>query len=176
MRTRASAAAAVAALAALVAPIRTAQRVRKPPQEEGSGAKHPTGFAPHTRRPRTGFALLALAAIASLAALLSTTAAAAPTPADLAAHGWSCAPTPPFVIPPRIACGNPGTGRPFPGNPDPRPTYTLVTFTPSGDFLGTVHLVRADLYAGQPCTDGEPYVFRGLIGYYECLNLVGTGG
>jgi hypothetical protein len=32
-----------------------------------------------------------------------------------------------------------------------------------------VHLIRADLYAGQPCGD-HPYVFRALIGYYECVH------
>jgi hypothetical protein len=71
---------------------------------------------------------------------------------------------------PRIICGNPGVGVPFPGNPDPPPSYNLLTFDLDGAFLGTVHLIRADLYAGQPCPrSGGPYVFIDLIGYYECL-------
>jgi hypothetical protein len=32
-------------------------------------------------------------------------------------------------------------------------------------------LIRQDLYSGQPCAPGgEPYVFRALIGYYECVH------
>jgi hypothetical protein len=35
----------------------------------------------------------------------------------------------------------------------------------------TRHLIRDDLYSGQPCAPGgEPYVHRGLIGYYECVH------
>ena len=68
--------------------------------------------------------------------------------------------------------GTPGTGRPFPGNPDPRPTYRLWLFSLAGDSVGKVHFVRADLYAGQPCNGGDAYVFRPAIGYYECVNFV----
>jgi hypothetical protein len=39
----------------------------------------------------------------------------------------------------------------------------------SGEFLWTGHLVRADVYAGQPCGSGrEPYRFLQPIGYYAC--------
>jgi hypothetical protein len=42
----------------------------------------------------------------------------------------------------------------------------------TGDFLYTGHLIRADLYACQPCAPGdEPYTFRGAIGYYECVHV-----
>jgi hypothetical protein len=42
----------------------------------------------------------------------------------------------------------------------------------SGEFIYTGHLIRGDLYSGQPCAPGdEPYDFRGLIGYYECVHL-----
>ena len=133
-----------------------------------------TSSDPLMTRPRNRTALLALAAIASLAALLPMTAVAAPTPTDLAAQGWDCGPTPPFVSPPRIVCAPPGLGRPFPGNPDPRPTYRLKLFTLSGEFLAHVHFIRADLYAGQPCNGGDPYVFRPAIGYYECINFGGN--
>lgn len=94
------------------------------------------------------------------------------TPETLAAAGWDCFQTPPFIMPPRIVCANRGLGRPFPGNPDPPPAYTLPTFDLGGTYLGNVHLVRADLYKGQPCgPSGDPYVFRSAIGYYECLRI-----
>lgn len=116
---------------------------------------------------RTRAALLALAGTLALAALVAVPAwAKGPTPETLSAAGWVC-----FQPPvPRIVCGNPGVGVPFPGNPDPPPSYNLLTFDLDGAFLGTVHLIRADLYASQPCprSDG-PYVFIDLIGYYECL-------
>jgi len=97
-----------------------------------------------------------------------TAQAAGPTADHLAAHGWTC-----FTPPPRpdlVACYNPGQGRPLPGDPDPAPTYTVRTFSSSsGEFLGTGHLIRADLYRGQPC-GRDPYAFLALIGYYECTH------
>ena len=87
----------------------------------------------------------------------------------LEAQGWTCVE---FLPANRWSCFNPGTGRPFPGNPDPRPSYTFLGFDrTSGDFLYTGHLIRQDLYSGQPCAPGgEPYVFRAPIGYYECVH------
>jgi hypothetical protein len=119
-------------------------------------------------------ALLAAAVgMTALAAMVAVPAQAqGPTPATLAAAGWDCFQTPPFVVPPRIVCANPGLGRPFPGNPDPPPAYTAPTFDLSGNYLGKVHLIRADLYSGQSCEPtGDPYVFRAAIGYYECLRI-----
>jgi hypothetical protein len=120
--------------------------------------------------------------VAVAAVVLSAVAAAAPatqsaraqgvTPEALIAAGWDCFQTPPIVVPARIVCANPGVGRPIPGNPDPPPAYNLPTFDLTGTYLGTVHLVRADLYQGQLCQQsGEPYVFRAPIGYYECFRL-----
>ena len=120
-----------------------------------------------------------LAAIASLIA--STTAAAASlvapaaaaeglTPEKLTAAGWTCFQAP--VEPPAIVCANPGVGRPIPDNPDPPPSYTLVRFDVAGNYLGKVHFIRLDLYAGQPCgPSGDSYVFRPRIGYYECVRV-----
>ena len=135
----------------------------------------------HGSRTPHGTSQLAIAGLAALAAMLAavlaalwpTTAAAAPTPDHLAAHGWDCGQTPPFVVPPRIVCAPPGLGRPFPGNPDPRPVYRLKLFTVSGEFLAHVHFIRADLYAGQPCHGGDAYVLSPRIPYYECLNFTG---
>jgi len=115
---------------------------------------------------------IAIGAI-SLAATLAVPAhAQGPTPATLTAAGWDCFQTPPIAVPPRIVCANPGLGRPFPGNPDPKPAYTLPTWDLDGNYLGHVHLVRADHFRGQRCEpSGEPYVFRAAIGYYECLRV-----
>jgi hypothetical protein len=45
-----------------------------------------------------------------------------------------------------------------------------MAWNPAGEFEGHVHLIRADLYSGQPCEpNGGLYVFRPNIGYYECL-------
>ena len=126
----------------------------------------------HTRN--TGWALLTAAvATVALAAIVAVPARAeGVTPTALIAAGWDCFPTPPFILPPRIVCANPGLGRPFPSNPDPPSAYTLPTFDLGGNYLGKVHLVRADLYRGQPCgSPGDPYVFRAAIGYYECLRI-----
>lgn len=116
---------------------------------------------------RTGLAM-AIGAIAVAAVLAAPAPASGLTPETLSAAGWTCFQAP--VRPPRIICANPGVGRPFPGNPDPPPKYTLVIFDPDGNYLGKVHFIRADLYAGQPCEpSGDPYVFRSGIGYFECV-------
>jgi hypothetical protein len=118
---------------------------------------------------------LVIAATAAVAASLTTPAAASEglTPTRLANAGWTCFQAP--VGPPSVVCANPGVGRPFPGNPDPPPHYTLVRFDPDGNYDAKVHLIRADLYAGQPCgPSGDPYVFSPRIGYYECVRANGA--
>lgn len=96
------------------------------------------------------------------------------TPADLTARGWDCRVPPPF--PDRIVCRAPNQDFPNPTVPvDQRPpTFTLLVFQNTGDFIGTVIGIRADLYRGQVCgPTGEPYIFRPPIGYYECLHPAG---
>jgi hypothetical protein len=84
---------------------------------------------------------------------------------------WTC------VVPPvpgiGMACFNPGLGRPpIPRVADGRPSYTAMLWTPAGDFLGHTHLIRADLYAGQPCPHtGGLYVLNPRLGYFECLRF-----
>ena len=116
-------------------------------------------------------AVLALAALAAVAGVIVTSAQAqGPSPARLAEQGWACfvPPVPGFGM----RCFNPAQGRP-PSPPlgeDGRASYTAMAWNPAGEFEGHVHLIRADLYAGQPCEPiGGPYVFRPNIGYYECL-------
>ena len=122
---------------------------------------------------RSRRAIAALLTVAGMLALLGMLAipsgAAGVTREKLEAQGWTCVE---FLPANRWSCFNPGTGRPFPGNPDPRPSYTFLGFDrTSGDFLYTGHLIRQDLYSGQPCAPGgEPYVFRAPIGYYECVH------
>jgi len=123
------------------------------------------------RRRRHGVFILAALA-ATIAAVGTVTAAAGAegvTREQLESHGWTCVP---FAPANRWSCFEPGLGRPFPGNPDPAPSYTFLGFDQTtGAFLYTGHLIRGDLYAGQPCAPvGEPYVFRALIGYYECVH------
>jgi hypothetical protein len=46
-----------------------------------------------------------------------------------------------------------------------------MAWNPAGEFEGHVHLIRADLYAGEPCPQAASgaFTFRPNIGYYECL-------
>lgn len=120
--------------------------------------------------PRRMAAVLGVVAAAVPAAALASSAVAAPGPQreQLVAHGWTCVE---FLPANRWSCFNPGLGRPIFGAPDPRPSYTFLGFDrTTGELLYTGQLIRADLYAGQPCgPGGEPYVLRAPIGYYECV-------
>lgn len=121
-----------------------------------------------TRNPSRTVLAFTASAIALAAALAAPAQAQGPTPEQLSGAGWTCFQPP--VNPPVIVCANPGLGRPFPGNPDPPPAYTLLRFDLGGNSLGKVHLIRADLYAGQPCPQaGGSYLFNPRIGYYECF-------
>ena len=96
-------------------------------------------------------------------------------PTELATRGWTCFQPP---VPNRIVCGRPNQGFPTIGStpPDDRPaTFTFLVFDGSGSFVGTELLIRTDLYSGQICeSTGQPYIFRALIGYYECVRNVGS--
>jgi hypothetical protein len=93
------------------------------------------------------------------------------TPADLEARGWDCRPVP--FNPTRVTCSRPNQLHPvlLPGPPPPedRPaSITLLDFE-NGVFVGTLVLIRSDLYRGQPCSStGDVYTFIARIGYYEC--------
>lgn len=102
-------------------------------------------------------------------------AAAHLNPTELETRGWTCFRPP---VPNRIVCGRPNQGLPAFGNPPPddRPAaFTFLVFDGSGFFVGTELLIRTDLYSGQRCeSTGQPYVFRALIGYYECVRTIGS--
>ena len=114
---------------------------------------------------------LVLAIVALAASLVAVTPATAEgvTPAQLSNAGWTCFVPPPF--PDRIVCGTPGLGLPpVPPVLDGRPAYTILLFNRDGSFRGTEHLIRLDLYHGQPCPQSA-WVFIAPIGYYECQHF-----
>ena len=79
-----------------------------------------------------------VAAIAAVMAGLATPAAASEgvTAAKLADDGWTCFAPP--SRPNRVACFNPGVGRPFPNNPDPASAYHFLSFDrETGDYRRT---------------------------------------
>ena len=113
--------------------------------------------------------LAALLAVAIAAvAVVAPAAAEGVTPAQLRAHGWTCFVPPPF--PDTVVCGNPAHGLPpVPADPDGRPSYSFLLFGLDDSFRGTLHMIRADLYRGQPCPQtGGLYVFNPANGYYRC--------
>jgi hypothetical protein len=113
---------------------------------------------------------LAVAVLAASLFVVASATAEGPTPAQLEAQGWTC-----FVPPTNVGirCAPPGLGRPpLPPEPNGRPSYVILAFDFGGNFLGTQHLIRADLYRGQLCPpSGGPYAFRAAIGYYECSHF-----
>lgn len=128
-----------------------------------------------TSRTRNLRRLVALLGLTGALAVIGVTAgpglAQGPSPAQLAGQGWTCvAPPVPGI---GLACFNPGLGRPpIPPAAGGRPSYTAMLWTPAGDFLGHTHLIRADLYAGQPCPHtGGLYVLNPRLGYFECLRF-----
>jgi hypothetical protein len=93
----------------------------------------------------------------------------------LTARGWECRIPPP--TPDRVVCSHPNQGFPSPATPvdERKEIYTLLVFSTSGDYLGMQTVLRQDLYNGQVCeSTNTTYVYRALIGYYECLRTVGT--
>jgi hypothetical protein len=122
-------------------------------------------------RTTIGGLVAAVAVVAVAATLASASHARGVTHEQLAAQGWSCVQHP-FASPTWYRCFAPGVGLPFPGNPDPRPTYSFLTFEIStGAFVGTGHMIRSDLYRGQRCgPSGAPYFFLPGIGYYDCVH------
>ena len=114
---------------------------------------------------RIRVSLLLLAAGVALLSLATAQAAASGgvSPDKLTAAGWTC-----FLDPgaPRTACSDPGHGRPMPGG---APSYNVKLFALDGAFIGTSHLIRADLYQGQPCPQaGGLYFFIPPLGYFRC--------
>ena len=100
--------------------------------------------------------------VAVATAILATNVAVAGvTPASLQARGWFC--LPPEATPENVYhCFTPGQNS---------AALNVLVFDADGAYLGTEHLIRADLYAGQPCrgTPEGPYQFVPVgPGYYAC--------
>lgn len=110
--------------------------------------------------------MLVLAALAASLVAAQGAGAAGPTLDQLVNAGWTCFQDP---AAPRMVCSDPGHGRPIIGDPDPPPSYNFKIFTLDGAFTGTVHLIRSDLYTGQPCPPtGGLYFPIAAIGYHRC--------
>lgn len=110
--------------------------------------------------------MVVLAAFAASLSVAGTSGAKGPTLDQLVNAGWTC-----FQDPgaPRMVCSDPGHGRPMIGDPDPPATFNFKIFTLDGAFVGTLHLIRSDLYAGQPCPQtGGQYFPITAIGYHRC--------
>jgi hypothetical protein len=111
-------------------------------------------------------------AAASAGEMTMETGSANLTPADFATRGWECRPSP--AVPGRMVCSPPHQGFPPVPPTDDRPAVFKLLAWQNGVFDGTLLLVRTDLYHGQRCESWDgPYIFRPVIGYYECLYTVG---
>jgi len=110
---------------------------------------------------------LVLLVAATAASLVVVGVATAVTPDQLINAGWTCFSDP---AAPRTVCSDPGHGRPtVPADPNGPASYNFKIFALDGTFTGTAHLIRADLYHGQPCPQtGAAYFFIAPIGYYRC--------
>jgi hypothetical protein len=110
---------------------------------------------------------LLIAAVAVSLGIVTAATAQGLTPSTLIDAGWTC-----FNDPgaPRIVCSDPGHGRPvIPAPPDRPASYNFKIFSLDGTFVGTAHLIRDDLYQGQPCPQtGGLYFHIAVIGYYRC--------
>jgi hypothetical protein len=118
---------------------------------------------------RATFIAAVAAVIAGALVVVAPATAEGVTPAQLQAQGWTCFVPPPF--PDTIVCGNPAHGLPpVPPDPNGRLSYSFLYFDRvTEEFRGTIHMIRADLYRGQPCPQtGGLYVFNPANGYYRC--------
>ena len=110
---------------------------------------------------------LVVAVVALALGVVATAGAGGVSPSTLRNAGWTC-----FNDPgaPRIVCSDPGHGRPvIPAPPDRPASYNFKIFSLDETFVGTVHLIRDDLYQDQPCPQtGGLYSHIAVIGYYRC--------
>lgn len=89
--------------------------------------------------------------------------------AQAEAAGWDC--NPHVLIVGYYHCAPPGKPSVLDmiqGTTD-TPSIVLRVFYPSGEFAGTEHLIRADLYQGQPCPQDNLATWDLLpFGYRAC--------
>lgn len=106
---------------------------------------------------RTFTLIPSLVAIAAVALVLTGTVSGA-GPRSLAraqAAGWDCNPL--ILIGGHFHCSPPGTPsvQDIVDGTATSPSVVHQVFRPNGDFAGTETLIRADLFAGQPCPTDE---------------------
>jgi hypothetical protein len=105
---------------------------------------------------RSPLMLPVAAAVVALAATAAAASAGGLTAAQLQAQGWACRIPAGETL---LNCRSPGS-EPLPAGPT---EVNFLVFDASGTtFLGTEHLIRSDLYAGQPC-QGTP------VGTYDFI-------
>jgi hypothetical protein len=112
---------------------------------------------------------VALAIVAVALGVAATAASAGGlTAAQLQAQGWTCRIPAGETL---LNCRSPGS-EPLPAGPT---EVSFLVFDASGTtFLGTEHLIRSDLYAGEPCrgTPSGTYDFIPVgPGYYGCYHF-----
>jgi hypothetical protein len=121
---------------------------------------------------RKALALCALlVAVATTAAAVVGTAGGASKPRleQVQKAGWDC--NPPILLLGHYHCsppGKPSVADVIAGTDVPSIVHQV--FRPDGSFAGTEHLIRADLYAGQPCPQDQwlPVPPAGPVQYYAC--------
>ena len=95
---------------------------------------------------------------------------------DFEARGWNCR-TP---VPAVTVCSPPGQPLPVvaipPAQPPAdRPETVMLKRWRTDVFEANVLLIRPEIYNGQPCeSTGQPYVYIGVLGYFECAHIVGN--
>jgi hypothetical protein len=123
-----------------------------------------------------GLALLTLALALFAGATAGPTKAQGVTPDHLTQHGWTC--IQPRVDPTLLLCAPPGRGLPpLPGTEgfaDRDPSYEFKVFEfATGDFIGTQHLLRPDIYlrGTPPCPQqpGGEYIYIERNQLWSCL-------
>jgi hypothetical protein len=130
------------------------------------------------------FALIAaVGALAAGAVAIAGTAAGAPSSGNpnrtldqAIANGWDCNPL--ILIGGHYHCsppGRPSVAEIIAGTDVPSVEHQV--FLPNGSFAGTELLIRADLYAGQPCPTDQwlPVPPFGPVQYYACHHFEFTG-
>jgi hypothetical protein len=120
--------------------------------------------------------LILAAALAAASATAVSAEAEGVTPSQLSAAGWTC--IQPRIDPTLMLCAPPGAGLPpLPGTPafaDRAPSFEFLVFKyATGDFIGTQHLLRPDIYehGTPPCPQqpGGEYLYNPRNDLWSCL-------
>ena len=112
---------------------------------------------------------LAVALVGATVFAISAAGSSGATMAQAQAAGWDC--NPQVLIVGYFHCAPPGKPSVLDmiqGNTN-TPSIVLRVFYPSGELAGTEHLIRADLYQGQPCPQDNLATWDLLpFGYRAC--------